>query len=538
MKNFALFLFILFALTNCNTNNQDMISGIIPEPLEIDFQPGKFSVENGMNIVAENNNSDLDNSIELFISEIQSLSSLELKYSEKTKKTQNISITLDEQLNIPEEGYILSISPRKIRINASGNPGVHYALQSLKQMIILHNNGQKKIKLPCVLINDEPRFSWRGMHLDVCRHFIPVEDVKKYIDYLSFYKFNKFHWHLTEDQGWRIEIKQYPLLTEIGAWRDETLAGHLGNKELTYDGIPHGGYYSQEEIREIVDYASQRYIEIIPEIEMPGHARAAIAAYPWLGVKNEEIEVMKEWGISPYIYSPSEQTFEFLENVLDEVIELFPSDYIHIGGDEAIKTQWEESPEIQDQIRKLGLKNEHELQSWFIHRIEKYLNSKSRKIIGWDEILEGGLAPNATVMSWRGEAGGITAAKMGHNVIMSPTSHCYFDYYQAKPEDNEPLAIGGYLPLEKVYSYDPVPDTLTEKESRYILGAQANVWTEYIPDFHQLEYMIFPRMLAMSEVTWTAAGKKNKDAFFERVNLQEKIFNTFGANYSASGMPK
>ena len=525
-------------ISSCKNPLENPTEVLVPLPNEINFQPGHFKFEKGIKIISENENDILNKTIDLFISDIKKLTSFEIIHDDKQSRAKKISISVDKNLNMTEESYILTVTPRKIRINASGNSGVHYALQSLKQMLIIHNSGQKKIQLPCVLINDSPRFGWRGMHLDVCRHFMPVEDVKKYLDYLSLYKFNKFHWHLTEDQGWRIEIEKYPLLTEISAWRDETLIGHNRDKPRQYDGKKHGGFYTKEDIKEVIEYASERFIEVIPEIEMPGHAKAAIAAYPWLGVTGKKVEVMKEWGISPYIYMPSEETFEFLENVLTEVMELFPSEYIHIGGDEAIKDQWKNSKEVQKLIKKLGLLDEHELQSWFIQRIEKFVNSKGKKIIGWDEILEGGLAPNAAVMSWRGEEGGIHAAKQGHYVVMSPTSHCYFDYYQAEPVENEPLAIGGFLPLEKVYSYDPLPESLTEEESKYILGTQGNVWTEYMPDFKQVEHMIFPRLLAMSEVCWTLPENKDPDEFFERVKNHELIFKALGVNYSLSGMPE
>lgn len=537
MRNLVLFVLLVSAFS-CSNQEEGKIYSIVPEPNESNSQAGFFKLANSTGIFTSVDDEVLDRTIDLFISEMNELCSVRLEQSSKEIKKRTIQILYDNTLDMPDEAYILSVSPAKIQINASSYAGIHYAFQSLKQLAVLNINEKGKIRIPSVLINDHPRFKWRGMHLDVCRHFIPLEDVKKYIDYLSFYKFNKFHWHLTEDQGWRIEIKKYPELTNTGAWRDETLVGHYSDQPRTYDGQRHGGYYTQDEIRELVEYAGERFIEVIPEIEMPGHARAAIASYPWLGVTGEKISVMKEWGISPYIYIPSDKTFGFLEDVLTEVIGLFPSEYIHIGGDEAIKDQWESNAEIQKLIRLLGLKDEHELQSWFIRRIEKFVNEKGKRIIGWDEILEGGLAPNATVMSWRGESGGIEAARMGHDVIMSPTSNCYFDYYQAKPVENEPLAIGGFLPLEKVYSYDPVPQSLTAEEAKHILGAQGNVWTEYIPDFKQVEYMVFPRMLAMAEITWTEPIHKDPVEFFNRVKDQEIVFKLKGINYSKSGMPE
>lgn len=515
------------------------MESIIPEPQKMEIDAGYFHLNDNTSIVYDEKNEEIDGMVKSFCNAVEGECEIRPGSDSDNPLQNRIKIKLDNSLDIPDEGYTLKIKKQKIDISASSLSGIFYGLQSLKQLIFENMEiGIHPVFLPKLTIEDFPRFSWRGMHLDVCRHFIPVEDVKKYLDYMALYKFNKFHWHLTDDQGWRIEIKQYPLLTEIGAWRDETMVGNFSNQPLTYDGKKHGGFYTREEIKEVVNYAADRFIEVIPEIEMPGHAKAAIAAYPWLGVTGEKIEVKKEWGISPYIYNPSEKTFEFLENVLSEVIELFPSEYIHIGGDEAIKDQWEESEKVQKLIKDLGLKDEHELQSWFIHRIEKFLNSKGKKLIGWDEILEGGLAPNATVMSWRGEAGGIAAAKMRHDVVMSPTSYCYFDYYQAKPIDEEPLAIGGYLPLEKVYSFDPVPDTLTREEAKHILGAQANVWTEYIPDFKQVEYMIFPRMLAMAEVTWTLPEKKDEVNFMKRVKDHQNIFEVLGVNYSKTGMPE
>jgi len=347
---------------------------------------------------------------------------------------------------------------------------------------------------------------------------------------LALHKMNRFHWHLTEDQGWRIEIKQYPKLTEIGAWRDETMVGKNWDE---FDGEPHGGFYTQQEIKEIVKYAQERFITIVPEIEMPGHSSAALAAYPHLGCTGGPYEVQKVWGIFDEVYcAGKEETFTFLQNVLDEVMELFPSAYIHVGGDECPKTSWEMCPDCQKRIKDQGLANEHELQSWFIKRMEKYLNAHGRKLIGWDEILEGGLAPEATVMSWRGTEGGIKAARMGHDVVMSPNSHCYFDHYQADP-DGEPLAIGGLTTLEDVYQYNPTPTELTEEEARHILGAQANLWTEYIASPEHLEYMVLPRMCALSEVVWTDPKKHNFIGFKQRLKVWLIKMEQLNYNYRA-----
>jgi hexosaminidase len=438
--------------------------------------------------------------------------------------------------------YKLSIQNGRIDIQGDA-AGRLYALQTLRQLIQRNGN---KIELPCCNIDDYPRFGYRGMHLDVSRHFFDVGYVKKYIDYLAFHKFNTLHWHLTDDQGWRIEIKQYPRLTEVGAWRNGTLIGRYPGKGN--DNQPYGGFYTQAEVKEIVQYASDRQITIVPEIEMPGHSSAAIAAYPQLSCFPDEKTVIpnkmasekskaangklvqETWGVFEDVFCPTEYTFGFLQGVLDEVMTLFPSQYIHIGGDECPKEAWKRSAFCQQLLKEKGLKDEHELQSWFIQRIEQYLNSKGRRIIGWDEILEGGLAPNATVMSWRGEEGGITAAKQLHNVIMTPGSHCYFDHSQTKHEDS--VTIGSYLPLEKVYRYEPVPKQLNEDQAIYVLGAQGNVWTEYITNPAKLEYMVFPRMGALAEVLWSPKEKRHWPGFEERLPKLLEHYKSWGANYS------
>jgi hexosaminidase len=369
------------------------------------------------------------------------------------------------------------------------------------------------------------------MHLDVCRHFFPKEFIKRYIDFLSMYKMNTFHWHLTDDQGWRIEIKKYPKLTQIGAWRKATLIGHYSQFPHIYDSTLYGGFYTQDEIKEIIKYASDRNITIVPEIEMPGHSLAAIASYPELSCTGNPQQVAADWGEFEDVYCPTEETFTFLENVLSEVIDLFPGKYIHIGGDEVSKDSWKASKFCQDLIKREGLKDENGLQSYFVKRIEKFINSKGKTLIGWDEILEGGLAPNAVIMSWRGTQGGIDAARLGHDVVMSPGGYCYFDYYQGDPR-SEPLAIGGYTTIEKVYSYEPVPTELTKSEQGRILGAQGNVWTEYIPDTKQVEYMVFPRIAALAEVLWSPKDKRNYDDFRDRLLTHFDYLNYFGINYS------
>lgn len=456
-----------------------------------------------------------------------------------TVPSEGVILRIDKSATFEnDEAYHLNVNSEKIEIVAESVAGIFYGIQTLRQLLptsieetdpsLAPNNQEWNV--PGVTIIDYPRFSYRGMHLDVARHFFPVEFVKKYIDLLAMHKFNRFHWHLTEDQGWRIEIKKYPRLTEIGAWRDSTLVGNYGSGK--YDGIRYGGFYTQEEIKEIVAYASERSITVIPEIELPGHSSAALAAYPEFGCFEKEVQVATTWGVFEDIYCPKEETFEFLEDVLDEVIELFPSTYIHIGGDEAPKKQWEESEIAQEIIKREGLKDEHELQSYFVGRIEKYLNSKGRQIIGWDEIMEGGLAPKATVMSWRGESGGIEAAKLKHDVIMSPNASNYFDHYQSEPTENEPIAIGGLTTLQDVYGYEPVPSELTEEEAKYVLGAQGNVWTEYMHSGEKVEYMAFPRAIALSEVLWVQPNKKDWNDFLERLQQQFKRLDILDVNYA------
>jgi len=432
------------------------------------------------------------------------------------------------------EAYELSVDNTGVSIQASSPAGIFYGIQSLVQIlpanILKTNKLADEISLPFVRIVDKPRFSYRGMHLDVCRHFFPPSDIKKYIDLLALHKMNKFHWHLTEDQGWRIEIKKYPKLQEIAAFRNETLVGHYNDQPHQFDGKRYGGFYTHEEVKDIVEYAQKRHITVIPEIELPGHSQAALTAYPELACTDGPFEVLTKWGVSNEVYCPKEETFTFLENVLLEVMELFPSEYIHIGGDECPKVRWKESAFCQKLIREKNLKDEHGLQSYFIGRIEKFLNGHGRNIIGWDEILEGGLAPNATVMSWRGVAGGLEAAKQKHNVIMTPNSHCYLDYYQSDHKD-EPLAIGGFLPLKTVYSYEPIDAELTAEQSKYIQGVQGNVWTEYIPDFKKVEYMAFPRASAIAEIGWSSKEKDYND-FISRLDNLKEYLNALGVNYA------
>ena len=443
-----------------------------------------------------------------------------------TKKPTN----LVQFINIkPKEGfhdyYLLNINNRGIQISSTSPRSALYAIQTLMQLLREYKSDGL---LPFMEIEDYAKFPYRGMHLDVCRHFFTIDEVKNYIDYLSWYKINKFHWHLTDDQGWRIEIKSHPKLTEIGAYRP-VKPGQSYPADKLKNGR-YGGYYTQEQIREVVAYAKKLHIDIIPEIEMPGHAQAALAAYPELSCTGGPFEVGTEWGVMDEIFCPKEETFALLEDVIDEVITLFPYNYIHIGGDEAPKTRWEKCAHCQAMIKRLGLKDEHELQSYFITRMEKYINSKGKKIIGWDEILEGGLAPNATVMSWRGEEGAVHAAKQGNDAIMTPVGYMYFDYFQGNPE-SEPAAFGAELKLDKVYSFNPIPDGLTREQSRHILGPQANMWAEHIKDFKHVQYMLFPRLFALSEVGWGTNNFSDYHNFEKRVLVHMKMLDEKGIDY-------
>lgn len=441
--------------------------------------------------------------------------------------------------SLASEAYHLVISTHAVVLEAPGLPGLFYGVQTLRQLLPAEIYSpvpvQRAWTIPCVAISDKPRFLWRGAMLDSCRHFMPLEFIYKFIDTLALHKLNRFHWHLTDDQGWRIEINRYPRLTEVGAFRKQTLLGHYREnmEQPRYDGIPHGGFYTQAEIRQIVAYAQKRFITVVPEIEMPGHAQAAIAAYPELGNTSQPVEVSQTWGIHEHIFNVNETTFEFLQNVLTEVMDLFPGQYIHIGGDEAPKKEWRASPAAQNRMKELGLTDEDQLQSYFIKRIDAFLTAKGRRLLGWDEILEGGLAPGATVMSWRGEQGGIAAANAGHAVVMASNHYTYLDYLQSTDQENEPLSIGGYIPLEKVYSFEPIPAEIQSAQTQHVLGAQGQLWTEYISTPAQVEYMAFPRLCALAEVVWSPSDVKNFDNFTDRLLVHQERLRHSGVNYRA-----
>ena len=590
MKKFVSF--ILFFLLVSEVLSQR--NYITPEPQKITFPESK---QNGFRLSKKTSLelSGVDNSknfIKNFVSFVNQETGFEL--NSKINKKSNILLRItDQNLDLGEEGYKISILPKEnLIVESNTERGLFYGIESLKQIIHFtkrkrdeesftefdvdvkvenikdvksqqnfnaanlttagyknvnetgYFQGLEKVETKSldvynimpVIIEDYPRFKYRGMMLDVSRHFMPKEFIKKFIDIMSIHKMNKFHWHLTDDHGWRIEIKQYPKLTEIGSMRDGTLIGHsrFAGKNPKFDNIPHGGFYTQEEIKDIIKYAEERFIEIIPEIDMPGHTASLIASYPELGTLKEKTEVKKIWGVQDEILIPTENTFNFLDNLFREIADIFPSSYVHIGGDEARKKQWIESEEVQKLMEKLEIEDEDSLQTYFIGRVQKILNNYEKKIIGWDEIIEGGLVNDATVMSWRGEEGGIFAAKAGNNAIMSPTSHLYFDYYQART--GEPLAIGGLIPLEKVYSYEPIPEGLDINQATKILGAQGNVWTEYIKTPEMVEYMSVPRMTALSEIVWSKRKKRDFSEFRKRLNFYKYFLDKKKVNYRSKDL--
>ncbi|HWY12996.1 MAG TPA: beta-N-acetylhexosaminidase [Bacteroidia bacterium] len=532
-KYYFLILFVISATFSFAQKNS---LPIIPQPDEVSLKSGYFKLSPETKIIL--NDETLKSDVDWFNEYLKKNYGFKLEMLAEKPKTENtISFEKPDFEAGWKEKYSIEIDESEVSILAEGDgAGFFYGLQTLVQLIpppeikSAKEATQKSFLIPCIYVKDGPRYEWRGMHLDVCRHFFPVSFVKRYIDLLAAYKMNTFHWHLTDDQGWRIEIKKYPKLTEFGAWRNGTLIGKYADNK--FDTIRYGGSYTQKEIKEVVSYATKRHVTIIPEIEMPGHSLAAVASYPWVSCTGKKQEVAKTWGVFDDVYCTKDSTFKFLEEVLTEVIALFPGNYIHIGGDECPKTRWKTCPNCQALMRKENLKDENELQSYFIKRIEKFVNSKGKQIIGWDEILDGGLAPNAAVMSWRGTEGGITAAKQKHNVVMSPGKPCYFDHYQTRDKSHEPLAIGGFNPLDSVYNYNPTPKSLSSDEAKFIMGAQGNVWTEYILNEKQVEYMAVPRMIALAEVVWTKPENKDFSNFIERLNKNTAILDMWHINYA------
>jgi hexosaminidase len=525
MKKTLAVLLLISLIFQLNAQNQ---YNIIPQPQKLTAQNGTFILKKGS--VVSVGNEVFTPVADLLTTQINKISTLGIS----TKKGSNGGINFIMNPSLGKEAYTLKVSSNKINIEASTGAGAFYALQTLLQLMPASTSGDQQtntsISVPNCTIEDAPRFGYRGLMLDVGRYFFSVADIKRFLDVMAVYKLNTFHWHLTEDQGWRIEIKKYPLLTQISSVRKESMLGHYRDRK--FDGKPHSGFYTQEQIKEVVAYASSKYITVIPEIEMPGHSQALLAAYPQLGCNPDKIyQVATRWGVSEDVLAPREETFAFIEDVLTEVMALFPGQYIHIGGDECPKTQWKESRFCQNLIKQLGLKDEHELQSYFIRRIDKFVTSKGKKLLGWDEILEGGLSPNAMVMSWRGVQGGIEAAKQKHDVVMSPNSFFYLDYYQGDSK-TEPLAIGGNLPLSKSYSFEPDLPELTEEETKHVVGIQANVWTEYISNIKYAEYMTYPRALALSEIAWSPKAKKDFPAFKKRLEAHLPHMDALKINYS------
>lgn len=540
MKRFNRYLALVaavLALISCQSEKNSY--DLIPYPNHIEQIPGRFSFDKGTQIfVSPECGDEVTGVLQQFADQFQKTSGMELKFANEER---NNAIVVKANPDLADEAYHLHIGKSKIEIAAATPNGVRFALQTVKQLLPAAVYGDTLAadanwSVPCAAIDDAPRFGYRGLHLDVARHFFSTDEVKRILNVMAVHKLNTMHWHLTDDQGWRVEIKKYPRLTEVGSMRSKTM---IAKEWDNYDNTPYGGFYTQDELRDIVKYAADLGITIIPEIDLPGHMMAALASYPELGCTGGPYEVSGQWGIrDDVLCAGKDKTFEFIDNVLLEVMDIFPSKYIHIGGDECPKVRWEKCPACQARIKQLGLKDdehgtaEHYLQGYVTERVEKFLSDHGREMIGWDEIMEGGLSTHATIMSWRGVSNGIEAAKQGHDVIMTPTNPLYFDYYQSRDTQSEPLAIGGYNPVDLVYKFNPVSEELTEEEARHILGTQANVWTEYMPTNEQLEYMILPRLAALSEVQWDQLENKDYDRFLNHIGHILEIYNAMGLNYA------
>lgn len=538
MKNTKLYLLmgcLLFILSSCGERSGKASYEIVPKIQHISYSEGEGFELNSKTPIIFSEKSDNMQQIASFLSDyIVDCTGIKLSLNHSENTPNGIFLNLDKHSD-NLEAYDLVVDEEKITISGASEAGLFYGIQALRKFLPIDSK-LTSVKFPAVTISDFPRFPYRGMHLDVSRHMFSTDSIKIYIDMLAMHNINRFHWHLTDDQGWRVEIKKYPELIEIGSKREQTV---IGKNSGEYDGQPYGGYYTQEEIKDIVQYAQDRFITIIPEVDLPGHMLAALTTYPNLGCTGGPYKVAQSWGVfDDVLCAGNEEIYPFLEGVFDEIIELFPSEYIHIGGDECPKVRWKACPKCQAKIKELNLKTDKEhtaeekLQSYVIQRMEQYINSKGRKIIGWDEILEGGIAPNATILSWRGTEGGITAARQGHDAIMVPTSYLYFDYYQTEDLKGEKLGIGGYVPVEKVYHYDPVPEVLNTEEQKHIIGTQANLWAEYIKDFSHAQYMTLPRMAALSEVQWTLPEQKDYQDFLLRLANYTKLYDLYEYNYA------
>ncbi|MBQ5602969.1 MAG: family 20 glycosylhydrolase [Bacteroidales bacterium] len=537
MKKFLLILTVA-ACAACGRNDLSDIT-VVPFPNDVEVLAGDFNAAGAAFHYSAEMDQQTVNLVEAFAAKLSLVTSKESEVAEGTGET---GFVFAVNAELPEEAYTLSVDRNCVKVEASSLRGFNYAIQTIKQMLPVEIYAETPASadwtIPCVKINDAPRFGYRGLHLDESRHFFGMEEVKRYLDIMEVHKLNTLHWHLTDDQGWRIEIKKYPELTSVGSKRSGTCV----KKDFkSTDGVPYGEgmWYTQDQIREIIDYAAAKGIDVLPEIDLPGHMLAALTAYPELGCTGGPYSVWTRWGISDDVLcAGNEKVYEFLENVLSEVCELFPYKYVHVGGDECPKVRWEKCPKCQAKIRQLGYtdkdgqKAEHFLQSYVISRMEKFLNSKGKSVIGWDEILEGEVAPNATIMSWRGETGGLRAVRMGHDAIMTPNTYFYIDYYQSMDIKNEPFGIGGYLPVERCYSYEPYPEGMTDEEKSHILGVQANMWTEYVATPEHLEYMVLPRLAALAEVQWCAADRKDWNRFEDSADEFCKIYETMGYNYA------
>lgn len=528
-----LFSTCFYACSEKRTLNSDY--EIIPKPLDVNCKgDASFLLKDGVSVIYPENNQKMQDNAEFLVDYVEKQTGVKLTSHAGMPVDGAICLTLD--LNDDNaEAYKLIVNDKRVCISGASEAGVFYGIQTLRKSLPVAQD--INVNLSAVEIYDKPRFAYRGAMLDVARHFYTVDEVKTFIDMLALHNINRFHWHLTDDQGWRIEIKKYPKLMSVASERKETVVGRWYSG--IYDGKPYGGYYTQDELRDVIDYAAKRHITIIPEVDLPGHMQAALTAYPELGCTGGPYEVRTIWGVSQDVLCVGNDfTLQFVKDVLSEVADIFPSEYIHIGGDECPKVRWEKCPKCQERIKSLGLKSdakhtkEQRLQSYMIQEAAKYLKEKGKRIIGWTEILEGGLVPDATLMSWIGESGGIEAAHQHHDVIMTPNTYLYFDYYQSKKVEDEPLAIGGYLPIEKTYNYEPMPKELTKEEQQYIKGVQANLWTEYIPVFSQVQYMVLPRLGAVAEVQWTDPSKKDYKDFLRRVPHLVAVYDCYGWNYA------
>lgn len=528
-----LFSTCFYACSEKRTLNSDY--EIIPKPLDVNCKgDASFLLKDGVAVIYPENNQKMQDNAEFLVDYVEKQTGVKLTFHAGMPVDGAICLTLDLS-DDNAEAYKLIVNDKRVCISGASEAGVFYGIQTLRKSLPVAQD--INVNLSAVEIYDKPRFAYRGAMLDVARHFYTVDEVKTFIDMLALHNINRFHWHLTDDQGWRIEIKKYPKLMSVASERKETVVGRWYSG--IYDGKPYGGYYTQDELRDVIDYAAKRHITIIPEVDLPGHMQAALTAYPELGCTGGPYEVRTIWGVSQDVLCVGNDfTLQFVKDVLSEVADIFPSEYIHIGGDECPKVRWEKCPKCQERIKSLGLKSdakhtkEQRLQSYMIQEAAKYLKEKGKRIIGWTEILEGGLVPDATLMSWIGESGGIEAAHQHHDVIMTPNTYLYFDYYQSKKVEDEPLAIGGYLPIEKTYNYEPMPKELTKEEQQYIKGVQANLWTEYIPVFSQVQYMVLPRLGAAAEVQWTDPSKKDYKDFLRRVPHLVAVYDCYGWNYA------